>query len=59
MRAIHSNLGEVKIDDACLVMQRMNSDPTSMFVHHKGETKEVSKNMVTIIKDDENSNPIN
>ena len=46
--AIHSCLGSVEITDECLVMQAMNPDPTSMFVEHAGEIKEVSRNLVSV-----------
>ena len=47
-RVYHKNLGEVIITIPCLRMQLMNSDPSSIFVEHDGDIKEVSRSMITM-----------
>lgn len=42
----HKNLGDVFITIDCLAMQLRNPDPTSIFVEHDGEIKEVSRSMI-------------
>ena len=42
----HKNLGEVFITEDCLALQLQNADPTSIFVEHAGEIKEVSRTML-------------
>jgi len=42
----HKNLGDVFITIDCLAMQLQNPDPTSIFVEHDGEIKEVSRAMI-------------
>lgn len=42
----HKNLGDVFITVECLAMQLQNPDPTSIFVEHNGEIKEVSRSMM-------------
>ena len=47
----HRNLGSVYITLECLALeclalQLLNSDPTSIFVEHEGEIKEVSRSMM-------------
>lgn len=46
-RAMHRNLGLVEICETCLAMQAMNPDPTSMFVKHDGDVKEVTRALVS------------
>jgi hypothetical protein len=43
---IHRNLGEVVINSECLFMQATNPDPTTIYVQHDGDIKEVSRNMI-------------
>jgi hypothetical protein len=42
----HKNLGEVFITLECLALQVQNCDPSSIFVEHDGEIKEVSRSMI-------------
>ena len=42
----HKNLGDVFITIDCLALQLQNADPTSIFVEHNGEIKEVSRGMI-------------
>ena len=42
----HKNLGEVTINMECLAMQIQNCDPTTIFVEHDGDIKEVSRSMI-------------
>jgi hypothetical protein len=42
----HKNLGICTITDTCRYLQSTNPDPSSVFVEHDGETKEVSKHLV-------------
>jgi hypothetical protein len=42
----HRKLGECVINMECLAMQLRNPDPTSMFVEHDGDIKEVSRSMI-------------
>ena len=46
--AWHKNLGEVYISEVCEYLQATNPDPSSIFVDHDGDTKEVSKHLVKI-----------
>ena len=39
----HHNLGDVLITADCLALQQLNPDPTSIFIEHDGEIKEVSR----------------
>ena len=48
MSVTYAHLGTVKQTDACIIMQENNPDPTSMFVEHDGEIKEVSRNLVAV-----------
>jgi hypothetical protein len=43
----HKNLGTVFITLECLALQLHNLDPTTIFVEHDGEIKEVSRSMMT------------
>ena len=43
---MHRNLGECIINLECLAMQLRNADPTSIFVEHDGDIKEVSRAMI-------------
>ncbi len=45
-RRMHKNLGEVFVTVDCLALQLQNPDPTSIFVEHNGEIKEVSRAMM-------------
>jgi hypothetical protein len=45
-RCMHKNLGEVFVTVDCLALQLQNPDPTSLFVEHDGEIKEVSRAMM-------------
>lgn len=49
-RAMHRNLGLVEICETCVAMQAMNPDPTSMFVKHDGDVKEVTRALVSATK---------
>ena len=42
----HSIFGRVEITEACLQLQRLNPDPSSIFVEHDGDVKEVTKSLV-------------
>lgn len=42
----HKNLGTVFITVDCLALQLQNPDPTSIFVEHNGEIKEVSRSLM-------------
>lgn len=42
----HRNLGECFITDECNYLQHDNPDPTSIFIEHDGEVKEVTRNLV-------------
>lgn len=42
----HKSLGIVFVTVECLAMQLRNLDPTSIFVEHDGEIKEVSRTMM-------------
>jgi hypothetical protein len=44
--AWHRNLGEVWITEACDYLQNSNPDPSSCFVEHDGDVKEVTRNLV-------------
>ena len=46
-KVTHRNLGECIININCLVMQVRNPDPTSIFVEHDGDIKEVSRSMIS------------
>ena len=46
MKAIHKNLGEVEYTEACRFLQLTNPDPSSIFVEHDGDIKEVTKSLV-------------
>ncbi len=46
MKAIHKNLGEVEYTKACQFLQLTNPDPSSIFVEHDGDIKEVTKSLV-------------
>ena len=46
--AWHKNLGEVLITEACEYLQATNPDPTSIFIEHDGEIKEVTRNLVKL-----------
>jgi hypothetical protein len=46
-KVTHRFLGACLVTDACIILQRQNPDETSMFVEHEGDTKEVSKALVT------------
>lgn len=52
----HKNLGEVTINLECLAMQIQNCDPTTIFVEHDGEIKEVSRSMI-VLTDPEQCSP--
>lgn len=41
----HRNIGECRVTEECAYMQRLNTDPTSLFVIHDSDLKEVSRNM--------------
>jgi hypothetical protein len=43
----HQNLGECTINMECLAIQARNADPTSIFVEHDGDIKEVSRAMIS------------
>jgi hypothetical protein len=43
----HQNLGECTINMECLAIQLRNADPTSIFVEHDGDIKEVSRAMIS------------
>lgn len=43
----HRNLGRVKVTDACRELNRTNPDPTSTFVEHDGDVKEVTRALLT------------
>lgn len=43
---IHKNLGNVYITDHCIFLQERNPDPTSIFVEHDDEIKEVCKHLL-------------
>ena len=43
----HRNLGECIINMECLAMQLRNADPTSIYVEHDGDLKEVSRAMIS------------
>jgi hypothetical protein len=45
-KAKHKNLGNVEITEACLFMQDCNPDPSTLYVEHDGDIKEVSYNMM-------------
>lgn len=49
MFCTHKNLGVVYIDESCIYLNALNSDPTSCFVVHDGETKEVSLAMIAAV----------
>lgn len=46
-RRHHRELGPVTITDECRELQRTNPDPTSTYVVHDGELKEVTKALLT------------
>ena len=46
-KVTHKNLGECIINMECLAMQLRNADPTSIFVEHDGDIKEVSRSMIS------------
>ena len=46
MEAWHKNLGEVEYTEACQFLQLTNPDPTSIFIEHYGDIKEVTKSSV-------------
>lgn len=46
--AWHKYLGEVSITEACNYLQATNPDPSSMFVEHDGDLKEVTKSLVKV-----------
>lgn len=48
----HKNLGDVFITIECLALQLRNSDPSSIFVEHDGEIKEVSRSMIESVDAD-------
>ena len=50
-KAYHKNLGEVIYSEACQFMQLTNPDPTSIFIEHDGDIKEVSKQLVVFVKE--------
>jgi hypothetical protein len=44
---VHKHLGKVKITEACVYIQKnQGCDPTSIFIDHDGDIKEVSINCV-------------
>jgi len=43
MHFIHQNLGPVETTEACVGMQSLNPDPSSLFVEHDGDIIEVTK----------------
>lgn len=43
----HSRLGPAIVSPMCDALQRKNGDPSSMFIFHDGDIKEVSKHFVT------------
>ena len=45
-KVTHKNLGECVINMECLAMQLRNTDPSSVFVEHDGDIKEVSRSMI-------------
>jgi len=45
-RLLHAFLGDVVYSDAAAALQRLNPDPTSLFVEHDGEVKEVTAHLV-------------
>jgi len=45
-KVTHKNIGECIINMECLAMQLRNADPTSIFVEHDGDIKEVSRSMI-------------
>lgn len=42
----HKILGDIEITEECLKINLCNPDPTSTFVFHDGQIKEVSKSLV-------------
>jgi hypothetical protein len=46
-KVTHRNLGECIINMECLALQLRNADPTSIFVEHDGDIKEVSRSMIS------------
>ncbi len=46
-KVMHRNLGECIINMECLAMQTRNADPSSIFVEHDGDIKEVSRSMIS------------
>jgi hypothetical protein len=44
--AWHSRHGEVYITEVCEYLQASNPDPSSVFIEHDGEVKEVTKSAV-------------
>jgi hypothetical protein len=50
-KVTHQNLGECIINMECLAMQLRNADPTSIFVEHDGDIKEVSRAMISETND--------
>jgi hypothetical protein len=48
----HRGRGDGLITEGCMILQMLNSDPTSIFVEfEKGEPEEVSRCLVEIIKE--------
>lgn len=42
----HSSLGEVVITDQCRELQKLNLDPSTLFVEYEGQIREVTKSLV-------------
>lgn len=41
----HKNIGECRVTEECSYLQHLNADPSSLFVIHDQDVKEVSRNM--------------
>jgi hypothetical protein len=56
-KVTHRNLGECIINMECLAMQLRNADPSSIFVEHDGDIKEVSRSMISETNDQGEAQP--
>lgn len=48
----HRHLGKVEITLKCMMLQKINTDPSSVYVEHDGEVIEVSKSLIEELKEE-------